>query len=34
MMDINTLLYLIYVILIIAGFLALGYHLVSGEEEE
>lgn len=34
MIEINTLLYIIYVLLIIGGFLALGYHLVSGEEEE
>jgi len=34
MIEINTLLYIIYILLIIGGFLALGYHLVSGEEEE
>jgi len=30
----STILYIIYVLIIIGGFLALGYHLVSGEEEE
>ena len=34
MIDSNTILYILYVLLIIGGFLALGYHLVSGEEEE
>lgn len=34
MLTAQILVYLIYVILIIGGFLALGYHLVSGEEEE
>jgi len=30
----STILYIIYVLIILGGFLALGYHLVSGEEEE
>ena len=34
MVDTNTILYIIYVVLILGGLLALGYHLVSGEEEE
>jgi hypothetical protein len=33
-MDANTILYIIYVVLILGGFLALGYHLLSGEEED
>jgi hypothetical protein len=34
MIEAGTILYIIYFILIIGGFLALGYHLVAGEEEE
>jgi hypothetical protein len=34
MIAANTILYIIYVLIIIGGFLALGYHLVSGEEED
>jgi len=34
MLTANIIVYLIYVIVIIGGFLALGYHLVAGEEEE
>jgi hypothetical protein len=34
MIEANTILYILYVIFIIGGFLALGYHLVSGEEED
>jgi len=34
MMEANTILYIIYIVLILGGFLALGYHLLAGEEEE
>lgn len=34
MIESNTILYIVYLVLILGGFLALGYHLVSGEEEE
>jgi len=34
MIDSNIILYIVYLVLILGGFLALGYHLVSGEEEE
>ncbi len=34
MIEPNTILYIIYVVLILGGFLALGYHLLAGEEEE
>ncbi len=34
MIATSTILYILYVVLILGGFLALGYHLVSGEEEE
>jgi len=30
----STILYIIYIVIILGGFLALGFHLVSGEEEE
>jgi hypothetical protein len=34
MIEHNTILYIIYAILILGGFAALFYHLFSGEEEE
>jgi hypothetical protein len=34
MIQASTILYIIYVVLILGGFLALGYHLLAGEEEE
>jgi hypothetical protein len=30
----STILYIIYVLIIFGGFLALGYHLYAGEEED
>lgn len=34
MIDTNIVLYILYVVLILGGFLAVGYHLLAGEEEE
>lgn len=34
MIEHNTILYILYVVLILGGFLALGYHLFAGEEED
>ena len=34
MIDHSTILYILYAIFILGGFLALGYHLFAGEEDE
>jgi len=34
MIDHNTVLYILYVVLVLGGLLALGYHLFAGEEED
>ncbi len=34
MIDHNTVLYILYIVLVLGGLLALGYHLFAGEEEE
>jgi len=34
MIDHSTILYILYAIFILGGFLALGYHLFAGEEED